>query len=695
VLCVLAATMCAAAPASAQDVWDGGGATAGWSDGANWVDDTAPAGGAVTMSTAGRSTSTYDLASGVRLAGATFVDGPAPQLLTVNGDPIRLGSGAQVQNNRTDAGTTLVGGLAFDGDATIVQDAGAAGMSVGPISTPGFLVLENRSATSPITLLDANTVGATTAFGGGEVIAGDGSIPAASELYVWDEATTVTFATDPTLSILQGDGTVRVEGGSRELTVGQFDPTWDFGGRIVDHPSGPGSLVKTGAGLLTLTGANSYSGGTTIEGGILAGDTTSLQGDIQINSGRSLRFSQGTDGTYAGDLSGSGGLVKQGTGRVALAGNNGLFTGNTAVLGGDLAVNTAMSSAVNVQPAGTLSGTGSVGAIDVSGAVAPGTSVGTLATGAATLRSGSTYEVEIGVAGADRLVAGGPVNLGSATLDLSLLGGYTHSGGTHTIVDASAPVAGRFAGLPEGAEVTAGGKRFRISYVGGDGNDVTLRALSTPGLTAGASGNVELGNPVSDTATLAGGFSPGGTVTFRLYGPDDANCSGAPVFTDTKAVSGNGDYTSAGFRPTEVGTYRWIASYSGDGTNDAVAGACNDPNQSVTVAAQPPPNPGPDPIVLPELQVAGLERDRSEGTATLTILTNAGGNLSVEKTKKVKGFGPVQLNQAGTGDLEIVPRNRFAKKLEREGRLSVKPRVWLISAGGAVAIRPKVTLRQD
>ena len=56
------------------------------------------------------------------------------------------------------------------------------------------------------------------------------------------------------------------------------------------------------------------------------------------------------------------------------------------------------------------------------------------------------------------------------------------------------------------------------------------------------------------------------------------------MFTDTKSVNGNGDYPSSIFTPEQAGTYRWIAGYSGDLNNNAAAGACNDPNESFTVA---------------------------------------------------------------------------------------------------------------
>src|SRR5262249_29385534 len=89
-------------------------------------------------------------------------------------------------------------------------------------------------------------------------------------------------------------------------------------------------------------------------------------------------------------------------------------------------------------------------------------------------------------------------------------------------------------------------------------------AVATTTLTTQASGSVAAGQgQVVDTATLAGGQSPSGTITFRLYGPNDASCSSAAAFTTTRAVSGNGAYVSAPFLPTQAGTYRWVASYGG------------------------------------------------------------------------------------------------------------------------------------
>ena len=93
---------------------------------------------------------------------------------------------------------------------------------------------------------------------------------------------------------------------------------------------------------------------------------------------------------------------------------------------------------------------------------------------------------------------------------------------------------------------------------------------------------------LTDTATVAGRVAPqaGATLDFRLYGPNDATCSGTPIFKSLGVaypVAG-GPVTSAAFTPTLPGTYRWIASYSGDGGNPPISGACNDAGESVVVS---------------------------------------------------------------------------------------------------------------
>jgi len=134
-----------------------------------------------------------------------------------------------------------------------------------------------------------------------------------------------------------------------------------------------------------------------------------------------------------------------------------------------------------------------------------------------------------------------------------------------------------------------------IDHVVNDTGAAAQGAATTPvnivsfpvALATQASANVVVGNPIHDTATLTGAStSPvaGGSITFNLYGPDDATCTGAAIFTATVPVSGNASYGSGDFTPTTVGTYRWIANYSGDTNNMATRNSCNDTNESVVVS---------------------------------------------------------------------------------------------------------------
>ncbi|MCU1396803.1 MAG: hypothetical protein JWM34_5231 [Ilumatobacteraceae bacterium] len=126
----------------------------------------------------------------------------------------------------------------------------------------------------------------------------------------------------------------------------------------------------------------------------------------------------------------------------------------------------------------------------------------------------------------------------------------------------------------------------------GTNENVTV-TKQTPSINTTASGNVNVNSPISDSAVVSGLFNPvGGTVTFNLYGPDDATCAGAIVYTNTVNLSiPSGTATSASFFPTKAGVYRWIASYSGDANNAAVAAACNGINENVTVTIPAPHTP--------------------------------------------------------------------------------------------------------
>jgi YVTN family beta-propeller protein len=149
---------------------------------------------------------------------------------------------------------------------------------------------------------------------------------------------------------------------------------------------------------------------------------------------------------------------------------------------------------------------------------------------------------------------------------------------------------------------TAGTYRWTADYSGDSDNQAASSACNaahetsnvakaTPTIVTNASnalGGVVLGASVHDTATLSSGYNPGGTITFKLYGPNDASCSHPPAISQTRPILGNGSYGSVDFTPTKVGTYRWTASYSGNINNEGAADPCNAPHESVTVTKASP-----------------------------------------------------------------------------------------------------------
>jgi uncharacterized repeat protein (TIGR01451 family) len=125
-----------------------------------------------------------------------------------------------------------------------------------------------------------------------------------------------------------------------------------------------------------------------------------------------------------------------------------------------------------------------------------------------------------------------------------------------------------------------------------DDATVTLTGVPATLTTVASAGSV--GSEVFDTATLAGGFNPTGTITFRLYGPFAAGvtpaCTGTPIFTSVKPVAGATDpriIESARFVLPSTGVYVFTATYSGDVNNPAITTACDDPAETIGVGRMP------------------------------------------------------------------------------------------------------------
>ncbi len=135
---------------------------------------------------------------------------------------------------------------------------------------------------------------------------------------------------------LDGGGTFNL--GANELTVGGNNLSTNVTGIIADGGSGGGTgarLVKTGTGTMTLSGANTYTGGTTISAGALqignGGTIGSVLGNITNNA--ALIFNRSDAVTFGGAIGGSGTLVKTGLGVLTLTGTN-TYTGGTTINSG-------------------------------------------------------------------------------------------------------------------------------------------------------------------------------------------------------------------------------------------------------------------------------------------------------------------------------------------------------------------------
>jgi outer membrane autotransporter protein len=276
------------------------------------------------------------------------------------------------------------------------------------------------------------------------VISGSGSLTkAGTGTLVLSGANTYSGGTTVSAGILQGS-TTSLQGNIANNATVSFNQSSD--GTYAGVISGSGALTKAGTGTLVLTGSNTYSGGTIISAGTLQGTTTSLQGNIVNNA--TVVFDQAATGTYAGNLSGSGALIMQGSGTVFLTGTN-TYTGGTTVIAGRLSINGEVTGNVQVDTGGNLGGSGLiVGNVVNAGSLAPGNSIGTLTVGGNFRQNGGVYQVEVNNAGqSDRLNVGGTATINGGTVQVLAQPGTYARNTTYTILNAAGGVSGTYSNV--------------------------------------------------------------------------------------------------------------------------------------------------------------------------------------------------------------------------------------------------------
>lgn len=481
----------------------------------NWscsVDGTAVPGNGDSLvfpTTATNKTLNNDIAS-LTVANITF-SGAASQLgYTISGNALTLTNGITF---------TVVGGPVYDTIATALvisgnQTINLAGQNLslsGVLSGSGNI---NSIGTGSLNLSGNNTTysGAITMSAGTLTATGDNALGATSA------GTTISAGADlflntcnPTLNVPEN---ITFTGNSSN-TSGDF-PT----AKLTTSANG---CAGGGGGSTESYGYGANTGSVTLSGNLTLGS------DITFASYSATTTATGVlSGNFAFNLlpGYSGNLVLNGSSNGTASPNGTLSSplfkktlsdsqaSNTVSVNSNTEITIdGTRSDVTVASGGVLKGTGTVGILTVAagGKVAPGHSPGCMNTNNLTL-AGSLDE-ELGGTTAcseyDQLKVTGTVDVTNGTLNTILYNGFKPvKSQTYKIIDndGSDAVIGTFKNLPEGTTFTVNGYVLKISYVGGDGNDVVLTVQSVP-TTPNTGFKLILNNPlltVISTTTLAG-----------------------------------------------------------------------------------------------------------------------------------------------------------------------------------------------
>ncbi|EEL4365280.1 autotransporter outer membrane beta-barrel domain-containing protein [Salmonella enterica] len=520
------------------------------------------------------------------------------------------------------------GQVVKSGDETLTL-SGANSYTGGTTISGGTLVASNVEALGSGDITDNATLELNTGGTFDNVISGSGQVVKSG-----DETLTLSGSNIYTGGTLISGGTLIA---TNVDALGTGDVTdnatleMNTGGDFDNNIGGTGSVVKSGDETLTLSGANSYTGGTTISGGTLVATSVDALGSGDVTDNAVLELNTG--GTFDNVISGSGQVVKSGDEMLTLSGANS-YTGGTTISGGTLvATNVEALGSGDVTDNATLemnTGGDFDNAISGSGQVVKsGDKTLTLSgansyTGGTTISSGTLIATNVEALGTGDVTD-------NATLELNTGGDFDNNiGGTGSVVKSGDET------------LTLSGAN---SYTGG--TTISGGTLVASNVEALGSGDI------TDNATLE--LNTGGTFDNAISGSGQVVKSG----DETLTLSGSNTYTGG----TTISGGTLIATHVnalGTGAIDNRASLLLDASGQFTVTDLTTESGGNTEIGAGSTLQATTLTQKSDSTLTINLDSNtvdpvihAASQVSLAGTLDITGVGDVlDSDPASTDDLD-------------------------------------------